>query len=56
MKERTATVIALLLLPFAVLVFRVGSRWLVEIAYRHAPEGWFKRLLARDRASRTRSR
>lgn len=54
MSEQTARLIALVLLPFGVFFFRYISRLIVEIAYRLAPEGWFKRLLARDRSSRKR--
>jgi hypothetical protein len=54
MKERTALVIALVLVPIAAFGLRYGSRVLVEWLYRIAPEGRFKRLLARDRASRRR--
>jgi hypothetical protein len=52
MEQRTATFIALALTPLVVFLFRFVSRSLVEIAYRAAPPGWFKQLLARDRASR----
>lgn len=54
MSERIAFVITLALTPFAVFAFRLVSRYIVEVMYRLAPEGWFKRLLARDRASRAR--
>lgn len=54
MEQRTATVIALALLPVAVFVLRFVSRSLVEIAYRMAPPGRFRDLLSRDRASRAR--
>jgi hypothetical protein len=52
MEQRTATLIALCLMPFAALFYRVVSRYLVELAWRHAPPGRFKNLLGRDRASR----
>jgi hypothetical protein len=54
MSEQTARLIALVLLPFGVFALRFISRSIVELLYRIAPEGWFKRLLARDRASRAR--
>lgn len=52
MEQRTATLIALAVMPLMLFGLRFVSRSLVEIAYRYSPEGWFKRLLSRDRASR----
>lgn len=52
MDSSTRTLIALALVPLAVFGFRFVARSIVELAYRAAPDGWFKRLLARDRASR----
>lgn len=52
MDSSTRTLIALALVPFAVFGFRFLARSLVEIAYRLSPPGWFRNLLAKDRASR----
>lgn len=52
MDSGTRTLIALALVPFAVFGFRFLARSIVEMAYRAAPDGWFKSLLARDRANR----
>lgn len=52
MTTKMATAISLLLLPFAVYFYRVLARCVVELMYMAAPEGKFKELLARDRASR----
>lgn len=52
MDAPTRTLIALALVPFAVFGFRFVARSLVEIAYRLSPPGWFRELLARDRAKR----
>ncbi len=42
------------LLPFGVFILTVVSRFIVEVAYRLSPPGWFRDLLARDRESRSR--
>jgi hypothetical protein len=49
-------VIAMALLPLGILFYRVVPRLIVELLWRYAPEGKFKELLTRDRASRTKSR
>lgn len=53
MSEQTARLIALVLLPFAIFGLRLATRFIVEWLYWNVPDGWFRRLLARDRASRT---